>query len=162
MVNLFESIFGVGKELTAVQMSARAFVFFFITIIYLRIAGLRTLGRKSSIDMVIVIILGSVIARGIAGASGFGGTLASSLVLVIIHRLVSWLAYKSKRLEKLVKGEKLLLYNDGSFVNRNMQKAGITEHDLLEALRLLMQKEQLKDVKAVYMETNGQLSFITQ
>src|SRR4051794_5067916 len=109
-MELLNQVFGVGKEITASQMSARAFVFFLITLIYLRIAGVRTFGKKSSIDMIILIVLGSVIARGIAAASPFGATVVSSLVLVITHRLFSWLTCKFRSLEKLIKGEKLILY----------------------------------------------------
>jgi uncharacterized membrane protein YcaP (DUF421 family) len=153
-------ILGTGKELTAMQMSIRAFIFFFITLIYLRIAGLRILGKKSTVDMIIVIVLGSVIARGIAGASGFGSTLAASFVLVLLHRFISWLTCKSKRVEKMIKGEKLLLFENGAYLKNNMERANITEHDFMEALRLATQQKDNKKIAAAYLETNGELSFI--
>src|SRR6476620_2190228 len=100
-MEVLNEIFGTGKDLTALQMSARAFVFFFITLLYIRISGMRSFGKKSSIDMIIVIVLGSVIARGIAGASGFGATAASAAVLLIAHRLTAWICMKSEFAEKL-------------------------------------------------------------
>jgi uncharacterized membrane protein YcaP (DUF421 family) len=153
-------ILGTGKELTALQMSVRAFIFFFITLIYLRIAGIRTLGKKSMNDMIIVIVLGSVVARGIAGASGFGPTIASSFVLVLLHRFISWLTCRSRAVEKMIKGEKLLLFENGSYIKKNMERANITEHDFSEALRLSTQQKDNKKVVAAFLETNGELSFI--
>lgn len=159
-MELLTDIFGSGRNLTFLQMGARAFIFFFITLIFLRIAGMRTLGKKSSIDMIILIVLGSVIARGIAGVSGFGSTLVASFVLVLLHRFVSWLSYKSRIVEKLIKGERLLLYEDGTYIKNNMERAGISEHDFLEALRLNIQETDPTLISTVYLETNGQLSFI--
>lgn len=158
MDTLYE-IFGTGRHLNAFQMSARAFVFFFITLFYIRIAGMRTFGKKSSIDIVIVIILGSVVARGISGASGFSATLASSAVLVVVYRITSWLTLKSRALERLVKGEKLLLFSDGRFNEKNMRQAGISKSDFMESLRLTGKGDDLERVSTGYMETNGQLSF---
>lgn len=154
-----QEIFGTGRDLNALQMSARAVAFFFITLIYIRIAGMRTFGKKSSVDIVIVIILGSVVARGISGASGFSATLASSAVLVLVYRFTSWLTLKSRTLERLVKGNKLLLFSEGSFNEKNMQQAGISRHDFMESLRLTGKGEDLTRVASGYMESNGQLSF---
>jgi uncharacterized membrane protein YcaP (DUF421 family) len=128
--------------------------------LYIRISGMRSFGKKSSIDMIIVIVLGSVIARGIAGASAFGATAASSAVLVLVHRFITWLTLKYKWVEKLVKGEKTLLFENGVFFRRNMYRTGITEEDILESLRLVAKTGDMKKVVVAYMETNGKISFI--
>lgn len=158
MNDFINHFFGTGTELTALQMSVRALFFFFVTLVYLRIAGIRTLGKKSSMDMVIVIVLGSVIARGIAGASGIAPTLASSFVLVIVHRIISWFTVVNQPFEKIIKADKIVLYKDGIFMEKNMRREGISMHDFYEGLRL--DGKNMEEVKIAYLETNGELSFV--
>ncbi len=159
-MEIIHRLFGEGKDLNALQMSMRAFVFFFLTLLFIRISGRRVFGKKSPFDNIIVIVLGSVVARGIAGASSFGATVAASFVLVIIHRLLSWFMIKNKSIEKLVNGNDILLYQNGEIIPNNLMKAGMSKDDLYASLRLETKAETLEEVEKSYMETNGRISFI--
>lgn len=159
-MEIIHQLFGVGKDLNALQMSMRSLVFFFITLIFIRIGGMRAFGKKSAFDNIIVIVLGSVVARGIAGASAFGATVASSLVLVLIHRVLSWLIVKNKSIEKLIKGSHILLFHNNEIIYPNLTKAGMSKDDLFESLRMETNSETLDKVDKAYMENNGQISFI--
>jgi len=64
----WEQLFGAGRELDALQMSARAFVLFFLMLVLVRVAGRRAFGRKSSFDTIIVITLGALLSRVVVGA----------------------------------------------------------------------------------------------
>ena len=96
MDNLY-SLWGHDEHLNVLQMSVRAFFMFLIAIILVRLGGMRTFGKKSSFDNVIVIMLGAVLARGIVGASPFLSTVAASAIMIIIHRLMAWISLKSDR-----------------------------------------------------------------
>lgn len=152
--------FGEGKELSALQMSARAFVFFFITLIYLRVGGVRTLGKKSPVDMVIIIVLGSLIARGVTGASSFAATASASAVLVLTARLMAWLGARNKKVETMTKGQRLLLFRNGRFYKEAFRKANITRHEFFESLRLETQSDDPGPIAEAYMEVSGRISFI--
>ena len=52
-----ETLWGSGKDLTALQMSVRALAIFFITLALVRLSGRRSFGRKTAFDNIIVIIL---------------------------------------------------------------------------------------------------------
>ena len=159
-MELIHQLFGEGKDLNALQMSMRALVMFFLTLIFIRIGGMRTFGKKSAFDSIIVIVLGSVVARGIAGASSFGATVAASLTMVIIHRLLGWLIVKSKAVETVIKGKRILLYENGRTLERNLAKASLSHDDLYESLRQEAQTESLDGVDKAYMENSGRISFI--
>ena len=148
------------ENLTAYEMSARAIIAFFITIILIRLGGVRIFGRRSTIDTIIMIIMGSVLARGIVGASSLLSVIAASAAMIIIHRLLSWLSYKYKKVEWLVKGGNTILYNNGIIFYQNLARASLSERDLYESLRLETKQESLDDIETAYLETNGRISFI--
>ena len=62
--------------------------------------------------------------------------------------------------EREVKGEKVLLYRDGNFLKQNIDRVNITEHDILEDLRLNVQMNSLEKIKEAYMERTGKISFV--
>ena len=157
---MIEAIFGQGRELGALQMAARAFVVFFVALALIRIGGMRTFGRKSSLDSVIVIVLGAVLARPIVGASSAVPSVAASLVLVLLHRLVAWATASVPWLDRLVNGSPAVLYDRGVVDERAMRRAGISHNDLVEAVHRHARKPELSDVEAVVVEASGELSVI--
>ena len=57
-------------------------------------------------------------------------------------------------------GGKVLLYRKGMFIKENMGHVNITEHDILEDLRLQVQLGSLEKIEEVYMERTGEISFV--
>ncbi len=151
---------GEGEKLNMLQMSVRAFFMFIIMLILIRLAGMRTFAKKSSFDNIIVIILGSILARGVVGASPYWSTVAASVVMVCMHRLIALIAVKNKKFEQLVKGIHVKLYQNGAFIDNNLEKTGMSENDLHESLRLETKKLTLNEIDTAFMETNGRISFI--
>jgi uncharacterized membrane protein YcaP (DUF421 family) len=151
---------GSGQHLTALQMSIRAFTMFIIMLVLVRLAGMRTFAKKSSFDNIIVIMLGAILARGVVGASPYWSTVAASVVMVAMHRIIAWMSVKNRKFEKLVKGVSIKLYQNGTLLNKNLEKTGMSKNDLHESLRLETKKPTLSEVDTAFMETNGRISFI--
>jgi uncharacterized membrane protein YcaP (DUF421 family) len=126
----------------------------------IRLAGMRTFGKKSSFDNIIVIMLGAILARGVVGASPYWSTVGASVIMVVMHRLIAWISVKNKRFEKLVKGNYIKLYHDDGLIDNNLEKTGMSENDLHESLRLETKKLTLSEIDTAFMETNGRISFI--
>jgi uncharacterized membrane protein YcaP (DUF421 family) len=161
-MEILEQIFGAGKELTGGQMCARAFVTFFITLALIRLAGMRSFGKKSAFDTVITIMSGAVLSRVIVGASAFVPTVAAGVVIVVVHRLIAWVSLKSELVEKIVKGEHRLLYSKGEINWKNMERSSVSERDLIESVRLMANKNSLDEIEEAYMESSGEISVITK
>lgn len=155
-----DSVFGHGRDLDSLQMAARAFVLFFVALALIRLGGMRTFGRKSSLDSVIVIVLGAVLSRPIVGASPAIPTVAAALVLVLVHRLVAFATASLPWLDRLVKGSAATLYEHGHIDEAAMRRAGISKNDLVEAVRRHALKPALEDVDSVIVEASGELSVI--
>lgn len=159
-MNWIDLLFGHGKDLTVLQMACRALLTFCIAVILLRITGVRTFGRKSSFDNVIVIMLGSILSRVVVGASPFIGTTVACFVFALVHWLLAKLSYRYEVLGKLVKGEKVSLYRNGRKNEANMRKTAISDKDIEESVRISTNSENLARIKEIFMERNGEISIV--
>ncbi len=158
-MNLHE-LFGSGENLTALQMAIRSFVMFFIALALIRLGGMRIFGKKTAFDNILVIMLGAILARGIVGASPFFSAVVAAAVMVVIHKILGWLAMKHVWVGMIVKGYRRSLYKKGEYNLKNMQITSISKDDLMEGVRLEINSDNLDEVKEVYIEKNGQVSVV--
>ncbi len=155
-----ERFWGHGQELDPLQMAVRATLMFFLLLAMIRVGGVRIFGKKSSFDNVVVILLGAVAARGVVGASPFAATVAACAVLVLLHRVIAWLAVKHETIRRLLEGKRVCLYRDGQILHENLIRTTISEQELMESLRLETRRPTLDHVEDAGLETNGRISFI--
>jgi len=153
-------LFGEGKDLSVMQMSLRAIVIYFITLILIRISGRRTFGKKSAFDNTIVIILGAILSRAVVGASPFLSTVVCSLALVVLHRLLAWLCITNDGLARMLRGKPLLLFSDNKFDEDNMSAGLISKKELMGDIRLKANDDKLDNVDQIYLETSGEISVV--
>lgn len=159
-MDFFEKVFGIGEALSVYQMCARAFVTFFITLGLIRIAGMRSIGKKSAFDTVITIMLGALLSRVIVGASAFIPTVTAGLVICLIHRLIAFIAINNPGVERIVKGQHRELYRNGVINWKNMRRSCVSENDLVESVRLQVNMKSLEDIAEAHIESNGEISVI--
>jgi uncharacterized membrane protein YcaP (DUF421 family) len=159
-MDIIITIFGEGKDLTIGQVIARAIAIFLITLILIRISGRRSFGIKTPLDNIIVILLGALLSRAIAGVSPFVPVVVASFTLVIIHRLLGWMIAHSKKVKKVLEGEKILLFTQGKFIDENLKKALVNEEDVLSGVRTLALTDDLSKVDRIFMESSGKFSVI--
>jgi uncharacterized membrane protein YcaP (DUF421 family) len=159
-MDIIIKIFGEGKDLSISQMSARAFVVYFIALALIHISGKRTFGKKSAFDITISIILGAVLSRAVVGASPFLSTIGASLALVLIHRVLGMIILNSKAVGRFLKGEKILIFKNGKIDEQNLRKCLMTHDDLISDVRLKVNADNFDNVEEIYMENTGELSVI--
>jgi len=159
-MDILTTLFGHGKDLNSLQMVCRAILTFLLTLLFLRIAGVRTFGKKSAFDNVIIIMLGSIFSRVVVGASPFIPTTLASLAFVLVHSLLGWISLHNDMVGRWIKGEKSLLYSNGMEQEKNMKNARISRKDLLEAVRKELHHTDLQQVAEIYIERSGELSVI--
>src|SRR5438270_2948432 len=120
-----EALLGLGlepKNLTFVQISLRGVVVFIATLIMIRFGHKRSLARKTAFDAVLIVILASVLSRAVNGSAAFFATLGGGLVIVIVHRLLAFIAYYSHWFGKLIKGHPDLIIEDGDYILGTMRR----------------------------------------
>jgi uncharacterized membrane protein YcaP (DUF421 family) len=155
-----KEIFGSGEDLAPLQMAARAFVMFFIALLLIRVAGMRIFGIKTAFDNILVIMLGAILSRGVVGASPFLSTIAAAAAMILIHKILAWLAMKHSWVGKIVKGYRHSLYHDGEIREKNLRRTAISKDDLMEGVRLEINKDSLDEVDQIFIEKTGEISVI--
>jgi uncharacterized membrane protein YcaP (DUF421 family) len=163
MKELWNLLFGPDADshtITALQMTTRAILIFFTVLALLRLSGSRTFGANTAFDMVVKIMLGAVMSRAVVAASPFWGTLLAGLVLVGLHRLLAWAAFRSHFVGKLVKGECLMLAEKGHVDEPSLRRNNLTRDDLLEGLREGGNIGTVEEAEAVRLERDGSISVV--
>lgn len=161
-MEVIENLFGLDEhKLETYQMIARAFVIFFVALLLIRVSGIRTLGKQSAFDNLTALILGAIMGRAIVSAEQpFFGSILATLVIMVLHRVVAWITYRSKKMGVILKGRELLLIKNGEPNKKNMKQTHITREDILETLRKDVNVPSLDTIKEVYLERSGEISFI--
>lgn len=153
-------IFGSGEDLSPTQMAIRAFVMFFIALMLIRLAGMRIFGIKTAFDNILVIMLGAILSRGIVGASPFLSTVAAAAAMILVHKFLAWLAMKHEWVGKIVKGYRHSLYHDGEMREDNLRRTAVSKDDLMEGVRLEINKNSLDEVEQIFIEKTGEISVV--
>jgi uncharacterized membrane protein YcaP (DUF421 family) len=151
---------GLNENISPLEIAARSAAMFLIALLLIRMAGMRPFGKGESFDKIITFLIGAILSRGVVGATPFFSTIASMIVIILIHKILSKLSIYSKWFGEKVKGRSVLLYQNGDYLRENMKRANITDHDILEDLRCECQLDSLDKIREVYMERTGKLSFV--
>lgn len=150
------------ENLTFVQVALRGVIVMLAAIVMVRLGDKRFLARLGAFDFVLGLILASMLARAINGTAAFFPTLGGGFVLVGVHRLLGILSQRSHRFGVLVKGRSDVVIKNGCVLEQALRKNHLSEHDLLEELRLQGKVESPGDVRLATVERNGTISVILQ
>lgn len=129
-------------------------------ILFTRIAGLRSFSKISSFDFAITVAIGSIVATTILTKNPpLIQAIVALGVLYAIQMTVANLRGSSTAMSKLVDNEPILLMNGTTILENNLKKTKVTYDDLRAKLREA-NVTQINQVKAVVMETTGDISVL--
>ena len=129
-------------------------------ILFVRISGLRSFAKMSSIDFASTIAIGSILAATIVNDSPSvlkGGVAVGCILL--FQTLFSKMTLKFDWFDKLVSNQPLMLMEGKDILYDNLHKTNLSEGDLMAKLREA-NVLQLSEVKAVILETTGDISVL--
>ncbi|WP_214804831.1 MULTISPECIES: DUF421 domain-containing protein [unclassified Exiguobacterium] len=143
-----------------IRITTVGFLAYISLIIFLRISGKRTLTKLNAFDLVITVALGSTLSTILLSkdVSLLEGLTALTL-LILMQFIMTFIAVRFEKFNKLIKSEPRLLYLRGEFLERAMKKERISKNEILQAVRN-KGIGGLEEVKAVVLETDGSLSII--
>ena len=152
----------VGRDADPIawwQMCIRAAIIFFYAIALYRLLPRRAFGSNATLDIVVVVVMGSSLSRALTGNAPLLPALAATAALAVLYSAMSLAAWRFDTLSWLVKGRPVRLIHDGEVDRRALRRAQLGDRDLTESLRL----EGIRDfgeVAEAYLERNGALSVI--
>jgi uncharacterized membrane protein YcaP (DUF421 family) len=149
-----------ANELGFRHMALRSVIVFVFAVMLARLGARRFLAHNAGFDIMVAIILGSVLSRGINGQSAFFPTLGASAVLVALHAVMASMAFRWHGFSQLVKGRPTVLLKDGKIDRRGLAQCKITDHDLEENLRLHGNTCDPSKIAEARLERNGEVSVV--
>lgn len=152
-------LFGTAPPSFTGEVAIRAFIIFTVMLIIVRLLGRRMKGQLSVSELAVILTLGAMIA----GPSQIptAGLLPTIVVLVAVlgmHRLSNWLAFKYRRVELVQQGDLAMLVRNGCLELKTLQHHAISQDQLFGLLRNA-KITQLGELKRVYLEANGRVSY---
>jgi uncharacterized membrane protein YcaP (DUF421 family) len=148
-----------AAELSIGQTCARAFVVYLVLIAYVRFGKKRFLGEATAFDAILVIVIGSLASRGIAGSAPLGSTLAATFVLIAMHWVMSYFTKDWPAISTLLKGRDTTLIKNGRIDHQALSDSHMGLDDLTQDLRE-HGVDDPGEVKDARLERSGKLSVI--
>ena len=140
----------------------RAAVVYFMVLVFIRVSGKRQVGQMTPFDLVLFLLISNAVQNAMNGGDNSitaGFILAGTLVL--LDAILGWVTSRSRKLEKIVDGEAEILIHNGKLRPHALERAGLSQHQLLAALRE-SDCAAIADVHTAVLETNGRITVLTR
>lgn len=149
-----------GISIHPVELFVRGSAVYWFLFAIFRLVLRRDVGAIGIADVLLLVLIADAAQNAMAGeytsiTEGF------ILVATIIgwNVLIDALAYRFPAVRRLVQPQELMLVRNGQILHRNLRRELITVEELLGKLRQ-QGVEELRDVRAAYIESDGGVSVI--
>lgn len=140
------------------ELVLRGSVVYLSLFFLLRLAGKRQVGQLTPVDLVMLLIISNAVQNAMVGPdSSLTGGLLVAAVLLGWNRTLSWLAARSRRVERIIDGRPEILVRHGRIYEDTLLRQGLTHEDLRAALRRNGCFD-VHEVELAILETNGAIT----
>ncbi|HEX8180035.1 MAG TPA: YetF domain-containing protein [Pyrinomonadaceae bacterium] len=139
----------------------RAVIIYFLLVGLFRVAGRRALNELSSFEFVLLLVIGEATQQAILGKD-YSLTNAA-LVITTLIMLNVWLSiwkHRAHGVKRVFDGVPLVVVAHGRPLPDVMQKARVSEDEVMEAARELQGLERMAQIKYAVLESGGTISII--
>lgn len=142
------------------ELVIRTTIIYWFLWLVLRGSGKRSLAQLTTLDLLVIVVIGDVVQQGITqeDMSVTGAALVVA-VIVLWTLVVDRLTGSNAMLSRVVNGEPVILIRHGKISHERMRAEQVTIDDLREAAR---EKgiASLDSVELCVLETDGSFSFV--
>lgn len=130
-------------------------------LVLFRITGQRTLGRLTSFDFVVLLLIGRA-TTGILLGNDYSAANAVLIIatLAAIQVVLSWLKCRSRRIGTLLDGVPVLLVADGQPLPDALEAERIGIGDVMQAARDKQGLMRLEQIRYAVLETTGDITIV--
>ena len=137
------------------------FVFLLVMLIT-RAIGRRELGTLAPFDLILLVVVGDLVQQGVTQNDfSITGTLIVLSTLAVLIVATSYASFRSPRLHRVFEGEPIVLVEHGEVIEANLRRQRMTADELAAAARI-HGVARLSKVRFAVLETNGEISFVTE
>ena len=150
----------IGPDLNPLETVLRGSVMYLLIFVLLRVV-LRGVTAGTTMSNLLVLVLIADAAQN-AMADEYASLASGALLVGTIigwSFALDWLAYRSPAVQRFVHPEKKPLVQNGRLIRTTLARELITEEELMSQVRS-QGIERLEDVRAVYLEGNGEITVV--
>lgn len=149
----------IGELDSVIRIAIVGPIAYVTLIVFLRVAGKRSISKMNAFDFVVTVALGSLLGTVILDRSvGIIDGTAAMGVLLVGQYLVSWLSVRSDGFERMLKAEPTLILRDGRPLPDAMRRMRVTQRDIDAAAR--QAGVNSANVAEMILEPDGTVSVI--
>ncbi len=138
----------------------RGTLVFGVVLFFLRLSGKRQVGQMTTFDLVLLLLISNAVQNSMNGGDNSvtaGVILAGTLIGADFG--LAWITRRSRKAETFIEGQALLVVHNGHVLERALERAGMTRHDLMAGLRA-SGCASLEQVHGAVLETNGRITVL--
>jgi len=138
----------------------RAAVAYVFIVFLLRVVGRRELSTMEPSDLVLLVVMGDLIQNGVTQSDlSMTGVLLATSTFGLLAVATSWVVFRSRRAQRVIEGQPLIVIEDGKPIERNMRSERLTLDEVMQEARA-QEIEKLDQIKWGVLESTGKLTFI--
>ena len=142
------------------ELILRAVIVYVFLLLLLRLTGKRQVGQLAPFDLVLLLVISNTVQNAMnAGDNSVTAGVILAITVVVLNMAVARATWRSKRVEALIEGEPQVLVHNGKLNARLMERARLTQHELMVALRQ-SGVLSVEDVHAAILENNGTITVV--
>ena len=143
-----------------IEIVGRTVAVFAVVLVGLRLMGKRELGQMTPFDLVLILLIANAVQNAMVGPdNSLAGGLLSAIVLLGANAVTARLRALSPRAQRLLEGQPALLVHDGKFLQAHLRREGLSEEEVLMAMRE-HGIDDPADVKLAVLEVDGSISIV--
>lgn len=140
----------------------RAVVVYVVVLGMMRLGGKRAMGQITPFDVLLIVLLGNAVQNALLGPdTSLGGGLLLAATLIAINYAMSWVVTRSRRLERMIEGEPVLIARNGKLLDSVLRRELVTRLDFDAAMRQ-QGCRGINEVELALLETNGHITIIVR
>jgi uncharacterized membrane protein YcaP (DUF421 family) len=138
----------------------RAAIVYVFLLVLLRLTGKRQVGQLAPFDLVLLLVLSNGVQNAMNGGdNSITSGVILACTLVGLNYIVGWLTFKSRKLERLIEGQAVILIRNGHINHKGMEQCCMTQHELDAAIRA-GGCAGVHEVRIAVLENSGEVTLI--
>lgn len=139
----------------------RSIVIYLFVIIAIRIFGKKELSQLNVIDLVFILLISNSVQNAMVGNNtSLVGGITAATALFLLNFVLKNLFFKSRKISEFFQGNPVMLIYQGRINRFHLEQTGISEEELMEAVRE-HGVEKIDEVDLAVLEIDGNISVLS-